>query len=134
MFVHIDSGRFVEHHKNIRTLNWAEIEDMRIVGHGSGQGPIKLPETEPVFYQKLINHSRVIGKRFALARIDFFVFDAQYKFAEVTASHNSCTNRLKPEILEHFFGYMLTHPEITDSVDSDYVRQLAKKYSKRHKV
>lgn len=77
----LDQGRFNTHRRNLYTRDWKLIEDVLL----------KLPNTEepippPPGLAEMIATSEKVGAMFDFVRVDFFLVDGGYKFAEITFS------------------------------------------------
>ena len=83
----------------------------------------------PSFVDDMIEHSRnlyrAVQEKVSIAhmRVDFFVFDNQFTFAELTFAHLSCSPMFTEEFANKFYGFVASHPEL--KVDPDDIFEVA---------
>lgn len=69
-------------------------------------GNIKMPEC----LQEMIEASKVLSKDFPFVRVDFFLVDGNYRFAELTFTPGACMMPLNPKKYDIEWGKMLKLP------------------------
>lgn len=69
-------------------------------------GDIKMPDCFP----EIVKASKVLSKDFPFVRVDFFLMDDTYKFAELTFTPGACMMPLNPKKYDIEWGEMLKLP------------------------
>jgi len=78
-----------------------------------GVEDITSPEilARPALYEKLISSAKKLAKPFCYARVDFYIYENQLYFGEITFSHAAGNMVIEPEIWDKELGKRFSWPD-----------------------
>lgn len=104
-FIEVDIGRFKNHKRNIYDLDW-NLMDVEIKYPSDKKEIIKKPHN----LDKMIKLSKILSEGFPHVRVDFYYYDKQIIFGELTFFHGSGLEKISPSSFEEKMGDWLKLP------------------------
>lgn len=98
-FLHMDTGRFIDHRRRFYTPDWAEIE-----GEFGGRDKVAEPAPPPANLAKMIRAAEILGQGIDFVRADFYDTGSKIYFGELTMTPGAGYNHFRPKALDHRFG------------------------------
>ena len=120
MFIQHDTSRFKGHKRTFYTPSWKPITMRKKPNRLDYETDTHSP---PKRLDLLVKAATKLAKAFTMVRVDLYLNDDKVFFSEFSAGMDNCKGEFTPELLEKYYGYVATHPEIKH--DPEYVLQLS---------
>lgn len=98
-YVQVDFDRFINHQRNLYTINW-EFIDATITYKNNKDFIIKKPDC----FEEMLDYARILSKGIPHVRVDFYYVDNKIYFGELTFYHGSGFEKFTPDSLGYEFG------------------------------
>lgn len=109
VFIWVDTGRFINHHRDIFDLNWNLLPFT--IGHKNSD----TPPTKPAKLDHMLYLAKKIIPDFVCVRTDFYILnDSTLKFGELTFTSGTGIDAFYPEKYDLYYGKLLTLPDCSN--------------------